>query len=150
MDNISNEQLIEHAQENIKALRFALKQNAFRSARPAIARDLKIAEIALEALRAKPVGWTDAQELREVENGGCGYIFNANPISPHADHRRVIELYTVPRAGLSVGSEPEWQINAAKLADVYGSCYVVFRAGEEPRCIDPTKISLSVIDNNKH
>ncbi|MFB4762666.1 hypothetical protein ACE3JZ_13995 [Enterobacter hormaechei subsp. steigerwaltii] len=43
---------------------------------------------------SQPVGWTDEQELRDLESYGCGYLFNANPISPHADPRRVILLYT--------------------------------------------------------
>lgn len=47
---------------------------------------------------AQPVAWTDAQELRDVEKDGCGYLFKANPITPHADPRRVIKLYTAPPA----------------------------------------------------
>jgi hypothetical protein len=45
---------------------------------------------------SKPVGWTDEQELRSVDKDGCGYLFKANPVSPHADPRRVIMLYTAP------------------------------------------------------
>ncbi|WP_210452568.1 hypothetical protein [Pantoea ananatis] len=56
------------------------------------------AEIALAVLTAKPVGWTDTQELRDVEKDGCGYLFTANPITPNADERRVIMLYTTPPA----------------------------------------------------
>lgn len=52
------------------------------------AKDQRIAE-----LTEKPIGWTDEQELRDVEKLGCGYLFNANPITPHADPRRVILLY---------------------------------------------------------
>lgn len=44
----------------------------------------------------QPVAWTDAQELADVEEGGLGYMFKANPITPHADLRRVIKLYTAP------------------------------------------------------
>ncbi|EPQ2321760.1 hypothetical protein QDT93_001016 [Klebsiella pneumoniae] len=40
-----------------------------------------------------PVGWTDEAEMRDVEKSGCGYLFKANPITPHADPRRVILLY---------------------------------------------------------
>lgn len=54
---------------------------------------LKRQQVALAALTVSPVGWTDAQELRDVEKDGCGYIFSANPITPHADERRVILLY---------------------------------------------------------
>lgn len=46
---------------------------------------------------AEPIGWTDAEELRSVENDGCGYLFKANPITPNADPRRVIKLYAVPQ-----------------------------------------------------
>ncbi|MFB4598864.1 ead/Ea22-like family protein [Enterobacter cloacae subsp. cloacae] len=52
------------------------------------AKDKRIAE-----LTEKPIGWTDEKELRDVEKIGCGYLFNANPITPHADPRRVILLY---------------------------------------------------------
>ena len=42
---------------------------------------------------SEPVGWTDEEELRDVEKDGCGYLFKANPISPNSDPRRVIKLY---------------------------------------------------------
>lgn len=42
---------------------------------------------------SNPVGWTNEAELRDVEKDGCGYLFKANPITPHADPRRVIPLY---------------------------------------------------------
>lgn len=45
---------------------------------------------------SQPIGWTDEQELRSVENDGCGYLFKANPVSPNADPRRVILVYTAP------------------------------------------------------
>lgn len=45
---------------------------------------------------SNPVGWTDEQELRSVDKDGCGYLFKANPVSPHADPRRVILVYTAP------------------------------------------------------
>lgn len=45
---------------------------------------------------SEPVGWTDEEELRGVEKDGCGYLFKANPITPHADPRRVIKLYRQP------------------------------------------------------
>lgn len=47
----------------------------------------------LSTMDSEPVGWTDEQELRDVEKDGCGYLFKANPITPHADPRRVILLY---------------------------------------------------------
>ncbi|WP_050505961.1 hypothetical protein [Cronobacter malonaticus] len=48
--------------------------------------------------RAEPVAWTDEQELRDVNELGCGYLFTVNPITPHADPRRVIKLYAEPPA----------------------------------------------------
>ncbi|ENV3661105.1 DUF550 domain-containing protein [Salmonella enterica] len=60
------------------------------------AANLKLAEIALAALTAEPVAWTDRQELKDVEKDGLGYLFTVNPITPNADPRRVIELYTAP------------------------------------------------------
>lgn len=67
-----------------------------------VARELGAARQRIAELEARtgqqPVGWTDAEELRDVEKHGCGYIFRANPISPSADPRRVIKLYTSPPA----------------------------------------------------
>ncbi|WP_259655578.1 DUF550 domain-containing protein [Klebsiella pneumoniae] len=45
------------------------------------------------AMDSKPVAWTDEQELRDVDRGGCGYLFTVNPVTPHADERRIILLY---------------------------------------------------------
>ena len=42
---------------------------------------------------SEPVAWTDEQELRDVDRGGCGYLFTVNPVTPHADERRIILLY---------------------------------------------------------
>ncbi|EDY8710560.1 DUF550 domain-containing protein [Salmonella enterica] len=53
----------------------------------------ELARIALASLDAEPVAWTDEQELRDVEKDGLGYLFTVNPITPNADHRRVILLY---------------------------------------------------------
>ncbi|OHY63819.1 hypothetical protein BB778_04115 [Pluralibacter gergoviae] len=59
-----------------------------------MARELKRKRACLES---DPVAWTDEQELRDVERSGCGYIFTVNPVTPHADERRVIKLYTSPQ-----------------------------------------------------
>lgn len=45
-----------------------------------------LARIVLVSQDAKFVGWTDAEELRDVEKDGCGYLFT---VTPHADPRRV-------------------------------------------------------------
>lgn len=47
----------------------------------------------LATMEAEPVAWTDEQELRDVDRGGCGYLFTVNPVTPHADERRIILLY---------------------------------------------------------
>lgn len=49
--------------------------------------------LALAAMDSEPVAWTDEQELRDVDRGGCGYLFTVNPVTPHADERRIILLY---------------------------------------------------------
>ncbi|EAM8398649.1 hypothetical protein YI12_09330 [Salmonella enterica] len=50
----------------------------------------------LASMDAEPVAWTDEQELRDVKRDGFGYLFTVNPITPHADPRRVIKLFAVP------------------------------------------------------
>ncbi|AOP43695.1 hypothetical protein [Edwardsiella piscicida] len=58
----------------------------------------ELARIALASLEAKPIAWTDEEELRDVEKISCGYLFAVSPISENADPRRVIYLYTAPIA----------------------------------------------------
>ncbi|HCZ5289039.1 TPA: hypothetical protein O3J34_004286 [Salmonella enterica subsp. enterica serovar Saintpaul str. CFSAN004154] len=62
-------ELIEHARENVKALRLAAKQSAFKSARPAIERDLKLAEIALATLTDTPMFYVDGEAAKRVIKG---------------------------------------------------------------------------------
>ena len=90
---LTREQLHERARENVKALKMASRQTAFESAREEILADLQLAELALAAMDSEPVAWTDEQELRDVDRGGCGYLFTVNPVTPHADERRIILLY---------------------------------------------------------
>ena len=45
------------------------------------------------AMDSKPVAWTDEEELRDVDRCGCGYLFTVNPVTPHADERKIILLY---------------------------------------------------------
>lgn len=49
----------------------------------------------LAALRGEqePVAWTDAEELRDVEKHGCGYLFKIDPANPYTDPRRQIMVY---------------------------------------------------------
>lgn len=58
----------------------------------------EMARSVLASLNAEPVCRTDEQELRDAENDGSGCLFTVNPVTPHADPRRVILLYTVPPA----------------------------------------------------
>ncbi|HEF0022022.1 TPA: hypothetical protein R8G79_000944 [Citrobacter amalonaticus] len=91
----TKEQLIEQA----KGCRM-LAQCAV-DARPddvAAAKNLALAEVVLASLTAKPVAWTDEQELRDVEESGIGYLFTINPATPYANPHRIIELYTAPPA----------------------------------------------------
>ncbi|ELS1887259.1 hypothetical protein R4U68_003822 [Raoultella ornithinolytica] len=62
------------------------------------------------AMDSKPVAWTDEQELRDVDRGGCGYLFTVNPITPHADERRIILLYrhAQPASGDGIEAAAKW------------------------------------------
>ncbi|MGE3023226.1 hypothetical protein [Enterobacter hormaechei] len=67
--------------------------HAWNACQEALLDELEAKDRRIVELTDKPIGWTDEQELRDVEKLGCGYLFNANPITPHADPRRVILLY---------------------------------------------------------
>lgn len=41
---------------------------------------------------------------------------------------------------------PDWQAEAEKMAEFYGSSFVVFRSGESPQCADPSKVVISFTD----
>lgn len=59
--------------------------------------------IALASLEAEPVAWTDTDELRDVKNGGNGYLFAiGGEANKFADPRRQVMLYTSPPAPVSV------------------------------------------------
>ncbi|MFJ0492058.1 hypothetical protein [Citrobacter werkmanii] len=94
----TKEQLIELVQDDIAAINSALQLNMNDAANESLQKSLAVAEIALAALMAEPVAWTDEQELRDVEKGGCGYLFTVKPVTPNADPRRVIKLYVSPPA----------------------------------------------------
>lgn len=94
MTKFTKEQLIDQAKKNIAVLRGAAER--IPGASEAAVIHLRLAEITLAALTAEPVGWTDEVELRDVDRGGCGYLFTCKPVTPHADERRVIKLYRLP------------------------------------------------------
>ncbi|EMR0415996.1 TPA: hypothetical protein PTA53_002708 [Klebsiella pneumoniae] len=100
----------------------------------------ELARMALAAMDSEPVGWTDEQELRDVEKDGCGYLFKANPITPHADPRRVILLYrhAQPAPVVPAVSDDIGEIRVGRLPtmnqDDYpglGDWWVQLRIGED-------------------
>lgn len=72
----------------------------------------EMARSVLASLDAEPVCWTDEQELRDAEKDGSGYLFTVNPVTPHADPRRVILLYRhaqlVPERDQIRADHAEW------------------------------------------
>lgn len=46
-------------------------------------------------------------------------------------------------------NKPEWQQQAEKFAELYGTSFVIFRNGKEPECVDPTKVVLSFVAESK-
>ena len=49
-------------------------------------------------------------------------------------------------AGISPVIPEGWQVEAEKLAEIYGMSFVLFRHGEAPQCADPTKVVISFTD----
>lgn len=90
----TKEQLIEQAKGNLIGLKNYVTVYPERAESEVM--NIRLAEIALASLTAEPVAWTDEQELKDVEKDGLGYLFTVNPITPNADPRRVIKLYTAP------------------------------------------------------
>ncbi|WP_313449664.1 hypothetical protein [Atlantibacter hermannii] len=90
----TKEQLIAKAREQIA---FCRHTKITGEGRTHVNQCSALFEIALAALTAEPVAWTDEQELRDVAKDGCGYLFTVKPITPNADPRRIIKLYTRPQ-----------------------------------------------------
>lgn len=78
----------------------------------------------LAGMDSEPVAWTDEQELKDLEKSGCAYIFTVNPITPNADPRRVIRLYTTPPAPVAVPDFDKWS-RGCKISLLL--CYSEFR-----------------------
>lgn len=56
-----------------------------------------LAKRVLASLEVEPVAWTDADELRDVKNGGSGYLFAiGGEANKFADPHRQVMLYTAP------------------------------------------------------
>lgn len=58
-----------------------------------------LARMALAVIDAKPIGWTDEDELRDVEQMGIGYLFKLDA-APGFDPRRQILLIKAPEVGV--------------------------------------------------
>jgi len=69
MTEFTKEQLIAQAQENVKALKMAAVQNAFKEIRPAIELDLRLAEIALAVLTTDASMYASEETLICAEQG---------------------------------------------------------------------------------
>ena len=88
-----------------------------------VAEAIVMARMLLAGMDSVPVAWTDEQELQDLEKSGCAYLFTVNPITPNADPRRVIRLYTAPPAPVAVDEIAEQAgINPA-IADAYMQGY---------------------------
>lgn len=74
-------ELREHAEENVKALRLAVKQHAFKDIRDAIEMDLKVAEFALAAMDAEPVADVVAWH-KEGEERTCDIRWRRFDVAP--------------------------------------------------------------------
>lgn len=94
----------------------------------------------LASMDTEPVAWTDEQELRDVDRGGCGYLFTVNPVTPHADERRIILLYrhAQPAPVVPAVSDDIGEIRVGRLPtmnqDDYpglGDWWVQLRIGED-------------------
>ncbi|VAM32804.1 Uncharacterised protein [Enterobacter cloacae] len=96
---IPNERLRERAREKVMGLELAVTQTAFADSHAELEEELELARIALASLEAEAVAWTDADELRDVKNGGNGYLFAiGGEANKFADPRRQVMLYTTPPA----------------------------------------------------
>lgn len=102
----------------------------------------ELARIALERMDAKAVAWTDTDELRDVKNGGNGYLFAiGGEANKFADPRRQVMLYTTPPAPVSVPTFDEWlEIRGNKplgwvkdaMRESYDVCRDAMLQGAEP------------------
>lgn len=116
----TKEQLIKHLEEQQSGARYALSFVRDSEILRDIEMDLRISEIARSSLDSAPVAWTDEQELQDVENSGCGYLFTVNPVTQYAYPLRIIKLYTAPPAPLVPGEITPLQASRAYGGEVRG------------------------------
>ncbi|HHE5697785.1 TPA: DUF550 domain-containing protein [Citrobacter amalonaticus] len=100
-----------------------------------------MARIALASLTAEPVAWTDADELRDANNGGSGYLFSiGGDANKFADHRSQIMLFTAPPAPV-VPTFDEWlEVRGNKplgwvkdaMRESYDACRAAMLQGSQP------------------
>ncbi len=132
MSEFSKDELLEHARENVKALRFASKQSAFKSARPAIERDLKLAEIALASLTAEPIG---AFHIADQQvDGTTDYIKDGEwPID-----NGTIEVYAAPPAQVTDSLPGGFSVEEARSlqVDLVRSHISKALSGEKMKSVD--------------
>lgn len=113
-NNTTTSALLERARENLKALKMASRQHAFKEIREEILIDLQLAEIALAALEsnnaqpAEPVLW----KIRLIDiktgmpAGEWKYTEQCPPSEPGAQYRfEAVPFYTAPPAAAQVPDE---------------------------------------------
>ena len=78
-----------------------------------------LAKRVLASLEVEPVAWTDGDELRDVKNGGSGYLFAiGGEANKFADPHRQVMLYTAPPAPVSVPDEDLLHMAASAIEDL--------------------------------
>lgn len=88
------------------------------------AKILKVLKQALASLGAKPVAWTDSDELEDARKGYSAYLFALDgEANKYADPRRKIMLYTAPPAKPVIPDEiiPD-QNNSYEYVDGWNAC----------------------------
>lgn len=132
----TNKQLIDHAQKHIAHDAWLKEHFPTNHKTPAT---VELVRIALASLVAAPVAWTDEQELQDVENSGCGYLFTVNPVTQYADPFRVIKLFTFPPAPIEMPSFDEWLTSTGRkpvawvrevMEESYNACHAAMLQGK--------------------
>ena len=95
MNPFTKEQLLNQARENVKALKMAVVQNAFKDIRHAIELDLALAEITLAGMEAEPVGVTDKSEIECLKRGEMANVMP--PDYKGCDSGDSVYLYDAPQ-----------------------------------------------------
>lgn len=143
----TKEQLIEQAKNNLIGLKNYVTVYPERAESEAM--NIRLAEIALASLEAKPVAWTDEEELRDANVAEIGYLFGIEKdANKFADPRRQIMLYrhAQPVPVVPPAIEPDYEVIKAILptsnpdeyacciaADMWNACRsAMLQAGNSP------------------